>query len=257
MLTFFDCFDHHLPIAECYRMIRQAGFDGVTIWWSKTLGRDDYRDGPTLAHKTGLFIDNIHAPTDITTGLWLDNIEGDAVTGRLLHCVKDCAEFEIPAMVVHLPDEKNPPLNELGLDRIKRVMEQAERWDINVALENLMYNIESLAFVLDRIDSPLLGFCYDSGHQNCYTPSEDLLTRFSDRLMVLHLHDNDGSGDQHLLPFDGTIDWPATMKAIARAGYSGEIGLELMNWSYQDLSAEEFLRIAFERGKQLEALFLA
>ncbi len=30
---------------------------------------------------------------------------------------------------------------------------------------------------------------------------------FKDKIFALHLHDNDQTHDQHLLPFDGTMDW--------------------------------------------------
>lgn len=72
--------------------------------------------------------------------------------------------------------------------------------------------------------------------------------------MALHLHDNGGSRGQHQLPFDGKIDWTTTMRKISDIGYIGAIALEPMNWDYQDISAEEFLRKAFERVKRLETL---
>ena len=74
--------------------------------------------------------------------------------------------------------------------------------------------------------------------------------------MALHLHDNNGSFAQHGLPFDGTTDWPATMRKIAEMGYSGTTAIEAMNWDYEDLSAEEFLQKAFKQAKRLEALKL-
>ena len=33
-----------------------------------------------------------------------------------------------------------------------------------------------------------------------------------DKLIALHLHDNDGISDQHLLPFDGTVNWKNIME---------------------------------------------
>ncbi len=44
------------------------------------------------------------------------------------------------------------------------------------------------------------------------------------------------------------------MGKIAETGYSGATAIEVMNWGYKDLSAEEFLHEAFERAKWLEAL---
>jgi Sugar phosphate isomerases/epimerases len=124
-------------------------------------------------------------------------------------------------MVVHLPDD-DKEYNALGLDRIKRIAEKAER----------------------------RGFCYDCCHHYHYYPNYDLLTKFGSRLMTLHLHDYDGN-TIHRLPFDGTIDWPAAMKKISETGYSGATAIEAMNWSYRQ---RNFLQEAFERAKRLEAL---
>lgn len=257
MITIYDWFGYELPIKERYQLIKEAGFDGVLLWWSDgfgrdVLGRNDYRNGPQLAREAGLFIENIHTPVQEQNNLWLDNLDGEALTDCYLQCVADCNEFEIPAMVVHLPDEDNP-YNALGLDRIKRIAEKAEQLGVNVALENLR-NLTNVAYVLEQVDSPHIGFCYDCGHHYRYYPGEDLLSMYGSRLMALHLHDDGGQYNQHRLPFDGTIDWTTAMQNIAKTGYAGATAIEAMNWDYKDLSAKDFLQRAFERAKRLEAL---
>jgi len=254
MLTIYDWFGYDLPVTERYRMIKQAGFDGAVLWWGNDYGQSDYRACPPLARREGLFIENIHTPFNGINDLWLNNLGGEVMTDILLQCVTDCATFEIPTMVMHLSSgETPPPFNGLGLDRVKRIAEAAENHSVSIALENLR-KVEYLAFALGNIDSPRIGFCYDIGHRNCRNPNEDLLALYGPRLMALHLHDNDGSGDQHRLPFDGTIDWQAAMGAIAKEGYSGATALEVVNLGYEDLSAEGFLRVAFERAKRLKGL---
>ena len=245
---------------ELYRMIRRAGFDGVMLWWNNEFRGNVYRNAPLLARKAGLYIENLHTPFEDVNNLWLDTLDGDAIAECFLRCVADCAEFEIPTMVVHLSDgDHPPPYNTRGLNRIKRIVEKAEKSNVNVAFENLR-RTDYLAFVLEQVDSPRAGFCYDIGHHNCRTPNDDVLSAFGSRLMALHLHDNDGriigagEEDQHRLPFDGTIDWPATMRKISENAYSGAVALEVINWGYENLSAEAFLHMAFERAKQLETL---
>jgi len=257
MLTIYDWFGYQLPNRERFRLIKDAGFDGVLLWWSNGFERDcfgqnDYRKGPEIAREVGLFIENIHAPVQSENNLWLDNLEGEMVTDCYLQCIADCAEFEIPTMVLHLPNEENP-CNTLGLDRIKRITEKAEQLGVNVALENL-WNISNLSYVLDQVDSLRIGFCYDSGHHYRHYPEIDLLSKYSSRLMALHLHDNNGSYAQHGLPFDGTIDWSTIMQKIANINYSGAIAIEAMNWDYKELTAIEFLHKASERARKLEAL---
>lgn len=252
MITIYDWFGYELPINERYQLIKKAGFDGVLLWWSEEFNRNDYRNGPQIARNAGLFIENIHTPIQNQNKLWLDNLDGDALTDCYLQCVADCAEFEIPTMVVHLPNEEHP-YNALGVDRIKRIAEKAEHLGVNVALENLC-NFANLSYMLEQVDSARIGFCYDCCHHNNYNLGDDLLSMYGSRLMALHLHDNGGSYSQHQLPFDGTIDWTITMKKIAETNYLGATALEPMNWDYMDLSAEEFLYKAYEKAKRLEAL---
>lgn len=253
MITIYDWFGYELPIKERYQRIKDAGFDGVLLWWSEHLNRNNYRSGPQIVREAGLFIENIHTPFQVQDNIWLDNLDGEASIDCYLQCVNDCAEFEIPTMVVHLPND-DKPFNSLGLDRIKRIAEKAEQLDVNVALENL-HNITNLSYMLEHVDSQRVGFCYDCCHHYNYYPSDDLLSKYGSRLMALHLHDYNGNAI-HRLPFDGIIDWSVAMKKIAKTGYSGSTAIEAMNWGYKDLTVEEFLKKAFERAKMLKALKL-
>jgi len=253
MITIYDWFGYELPIKERYQLIKKVGFDGILLWWSEGFGRNDYRNAPQIVRDAGLFIENIHTPVHNQNDLWLDNLEGEALTDCYLQCVADCAEFEIPTMVVHLPDEDNTD-STLVLDIINRIAEKAEQLGVNVGLENL-WNFTTLAYILEQVDSLRIGFCYDCAHHYRYCPGDDLLSMYGSRLMALHLHDNCGDAT-HRLPFDGTIDWSAAMKKITETGYSGPTAIEAMNWGYEDLSADKFLFEAFERAKRLETLRL-
>lgn len=252
MITIYDWFGYELPIKERYKLIKEIGFDGVLLWWSENFGRNEYRKGPQIARDAGLFIENIHTPIQNQNNLWSNNLDGEALTLCYLKCIEDCAEFDIPTMVVHLSDEDHTH-NELGLERMKKITEKAEQLGVNVALENLR-NLVNLTYILEKIGSKHIGFCYDCGHHYRYYPEKDFLSMYGSRLMALHLHDNNGSRGQHGLPFDGTTDWSKTMKEIAKTNYSGAIAIEPMNWAYEDLSPKEFLHKAYEKAKRLDAL---
>lgn len=251
MYTIYDWFGYELPIKERYHLIKEAGFDGVLLWWSEFLDRNDYRNGPQIVREAGLMIENIHTPFQVQDKIWLDNLDGESSVACYLQCVRDCAEFEIPTMVVHLPDD-DKPYNAIGLNRIKRIAEEAERLQVNVALENL-HNLTNLSYVLEQVDSTRIGLCYDCCHHYRYYPNFDMLSAFGTRLMALHLHDYIENAI-HRLPFDGTIDWSKAMKKIEETNYSGATAIEAMNWGYKDLSAEAFLFKAFEQAKRLRML---
>ena len=260
MLSIYDWFGwHDLPVKERYRLIKDAGFDGVLMWWSEFFGRgEDYRHASEIARRAGLFIENIHAPTMTADGirfdehLWLGDEKGDVAIECYLQCISDCAEFEIPTMVIHLPSDRvmHTPL---GLVRMEKIAEKAERLGVNVALENIA-NLNNLTYMLEKIKSPRVGFCYDVAHHERIYPEVDVLGMFSERMMALHLHDN-FDRTTHRLPFDGTIDWSRAMKRIVDTEYTGAIALKPTNLGiYDHLSVTEFLHTAFDGAKKLEEL---
>ncbi len=109
-----------------------------------------------------------------------------------------------------------------------------------------------LQCIYPAVDTGRLGFCFDSGHYNVYTPQLDLLTMYGDRLMALHLHDNDGQADQHTLPGTGTIAWKSLMEKLDRLGYQGALSLEVRNTGYTDSTDPTvFLRLAMEKAAAL------
>lgn len=254
MIATYDWFGYDIPIGDRYRLIHEAGFDAVLMWWSSSFGRGDYGDyhhGPQMAREAGLLIENIHAPIDRQDDLGRADLAGEASFEEYLQCIDDCAAYGIPTMVVHLPGD-NAPLDKLGLERVLRLAERAERAGVNMAMENLR-NLENLALVMERVDSPRVGFCYDACHHYNYCAEEDLLGRYGQRLMAIHLHDNDGDRGQHQLPMDGRIDWAVVMRYIAEVGYQGATALEAMNWDYLHWPPERFLREAAARARRLHA----
>lgn len=254
MLTIYDSFGYpSLSDGDRYALIRQAGFNGVQLWWSDGFGRGPgYRQAPELARRAGLHVENIHAPVQWQNDLWLNDLSGDSCFRLYQQCLADCAARRIPTMVIHLPGDSFL-CTPTGLDRMLQLADIAECLRVNLALENLN-NTRALATVLNAVDSTRVGFCYDSCHHMNNAPETDLLALYGHRLMALHLHDNGGAHRQHQLPFDGHLDWQQIMRTIALTGYSGATALEPMAWDYGHLSPEEFLRIAFARAERLSAM---
>lgn len=257
MIGIYDCFGYgagyDVPFDQRYKLIRAAGFDCVMLWWSDQFGRGSgYREDARLARGAGLHIENMHAPVHEQNCLSLDSSAGESVFQTYRQCVRDCAEYDISTVVIHLPDDEHP-LEARGVERLKGIIGEAERRNVRIAFENLD-NIRNLARVMAMFPSPNVGYCYDSCHHINCAPAEDLLGLYGDRLMALHLQDNGGRHNQHQLPFDGGIDWPGLMRQIARTGYRGATTLEPMNWDYGQLNIQQFLALACQRARAVDAL---
>ena len=223
-------------------LIKQAGFDSVMIGW---------RDGDRIekvekARNAGLFVENIHAPTYNSDDFWSDNLNGENYMECLLTCVEDCKKYNIPTVVAHISYHNTPPPNNIGIQRFKRIAKKAEQNNINIALENTG-TAEHIHYIFNNIPSEKLGFCFDSGHQ-VFTPDIDFLELFGNRLMAMHLNDNDGKEDLHLLPFDGIVDWKKTTHQLKCIQYKGAIAFEVSEDKY---TPETFCAQVFNRANRL------
>ena len=259
MTGIYDCFGYgpgyDVPFRERYRLIKEAGFDCVMLWWSDRFGRGEgYREDADLARDAGLRIENIHAPVHEQNDLSLDNEQGAHVMQDYMQCVEACHLHRIRTVVIHLPDDQYP-INAIGNDRLDRIIDRAGALDVHIAFENLR-NIRNLHSVLSRVKFYHVGFCYDSCHHLNYAPDADLPALYGHRLKAIHLQDNGGSRNQHQLPFDGSVNWPAVMEKIKNTGYNGAVTLEPMNWDYTHLGIRDFLRLAYERAQRLEQMLL-
>ncbi len=88
---------------------------------------------------------------------------------------------------------------------------------VRIAIEN--GDFTEIRRLLTEYPADFLGLCYDSGHGNIGNGLDELET-LKDRLISVHLHDNDGQGDEHKLPFSGTVDWPRLACLLATSGYA-------------------------------------
>ncbi|MBE6013376.1 MAG: sugar phosphate isomerase/epimerase [Lachnospiraceae bacterium] len=184
--------------------------------------------------------------------MWKDAIAGEDYTAHIIDCIKDCSVYEIPILVLHPINGMTPlPAEDIGIERFKRIAGEAEKYNINLAIEN-QGNPEYIDFVFKNVQSNKLYFCFDSGHENYYSPNLDLLDLYGDKLIALHLHDNDGTEDVHALPFTGSVNWKKVDEKLNSLKYAGAIALETLNKGFENIKEPvEFLKIALERAKQI------
>src|SRR5206468_8282363 len=82
-------------------------------------------------------------------------------------------------------------------------------------------------FVESDLDGTDVGICLDFGHAHIDGDLVDAIETVSEHLIATHVHDNRGRTDDHLVPFEGTIDWPAALTAVQKVGYDGTLLLEI------------------------------
>lgn len=97
------------------------------------------------------------------------------------------------------------------------ILKQTRKAGIRVAIENIFEDSpDNLSMLMKEIGSPDFGICFDTGHFNMFSKSTigiwlDLL---KDYIIELHIHDNDGSADQHKPLGDGSFPFGLLFDAL-------------------------------------------
>lgn len=221
----------------------------------------DFHEVIKAFQENGIICETLHSPFNRINDMWKDDESGDAMLKRLFDCVDKCAQYSIPTMILHVSSGRPmPEITEAGNKRFGQLMEYAKEKNVNVAFENLRY-LENLQHNMERY--PEAFFCWDSGHENCYTSGIRYVPMYKNRIGALHIHDNAcvADSDDHLLPFDGNIDFEAVAKDLAESGYEGTLMLEISKESkrngekiYENVSPEEYVKKAANAARKLVSM---
>jgi len=220
-LSIYTSATNNFPLEDRIAAIKEVGYDSICLDFSyKQVGEMVWDNQVRLAHKYNLPIENAHLSGSGMNAVWEEGEKGELVTERLIDELKRMAAFGIKVGIVHVTWGRvaPPPPSELALHRYERAVEVAEQLGVTIALENSVFP-EPLHYLLETIKSPNVGFCYDSGHEIGFTPEEDFLAKYGDRLVAMHLHDNVYQDDMHALPFTKDINWEEKVAALKKTDY--------------------------------------
>ena len=160
---------------------------------------------------------------------WIDMYEEIGIKNMVLHC-DNLSETNLSR------EEKI----EKNIEKLQILAEYIKNKEITVCLENLRphspeetelvdRSADDLLYIIERIGSSKFGICLDTGHLNLTDKNQrEFILKAGDKLKALHIADNDGNTDQHLMPFNrGTVDFPEIIKALKEIKYNGIFNLEI------------------------------
>lgn len=112
---------------------------------------------------------------------------------------------------------------------LKSISMAAVESSVTIALENMPKGINgtctTAAELLEVIEGTELRVCFDMGHANT-AEQVDAMLEHVDMFRNVHLHNNDGSWDQHNQVDDGSADLPRILTSIDRGSYDGNMIIE-------------------------------
>lgn len=242
---------------ESLKAIVGAGFKNIFIQWydNDKIWRTPQKEQLQRMRESGLNIIFAHLGYQNINTLWEDGIQGDNEVERYKQDIKDCKENEIDLVIMHLAKKYDKRPNEIGLNRIRQIVKFAKGLGVKIAFENVD-DERYVEYVLDNIKDDNVGLCFDSGHFHCFSKDKFDITKYRNRVLAVHLHDNNGNGDMHLIPGDGTLNWEQVMTNLARCNYNGPITVELIFYtSYYPEGVDSFFEKGYEKAKELERLY--
>lgn len=251
----FDCVDfslnYYLTNTSLYKQKRNEFFDQ-----SEAELEQFFAPHVRGAREAGIRIHQMHMPyplyipggkEELNEYLWQVVAPKSLKVGEIFHC---------PYMVVHgFKLSHHLGSEEAEWQQTERLLHSilpaAKEMGIMICMENLYTgtgghivegtccNVRKVVERIDRINdqygAEVLGFCLDTGHANLIgLDFEDFITKLGSRLKVLHIHDNDGIGDLHQIPFTFTktrenkvsTDWDGFLRGLRTVQFDQVLSFE-------------------------------
>ena len=231
--------------------IASYGFEAVELF--ATRSHFDYADPTRVGQlagwlsETGLRLHSIHAPIMERYGTadgpgfstaWGDSARRQAAVRETEAALRVLEQIPAGFVVVHLgtPSSKAQAGDNSRAAASRSLEEIATMTDARgarVAVEvipNDLSSTEALVKLIEKdFDGTSVGLCMDFGHAHLLGDVADAIELAAEHLITTHVHDNRGRQDDHLVPYQGTIDWPAALVTMQKIGYDGTYMLELAN----------------------------
>ncbi len=225
---------------ELLGLVSEAGFHGVEIFCARS--HFEYTMKPEIramasaleAHRLQLV--SLHAPTSRDTramresGTPLSICEVERVRrieamDELKRVIDVADDLPYARLILHMGGSRetaDPRKRDAAFSSLEHLILHARHSGVTICVENTLSEMGSPDYLRSFVDETRLSglrFNFDIGHANlaelleverlesCFAPLRDLVSS-------VHLHDNHGEKDEHLPPFDGTIDWPAAIQLL-------------------------------------------
>lgn len=179
----------------------------------------------------------IHAPiADLNIGSPSERMRKHSID-ELLLLIEICERLSIPLITIHpgtavaYGDEVKGRVIEATKDSIRTIAHETEGMGLKIALENMppgsWSTCTDVGALLSVVEGTSIGICFDTGHAHV-AGSVDGFLHERERILNVHLHNNDGKSDLHLPLADGTMDLRPIVGALSRK-YHGNYIIEASN----------------------------
>jgi sugar phosphate isomerase/epimerase len=189
----------------------------------------------------GIAIRSVHSPFGAENSLSApdEDVRAKAVETHA-ELLRQCSQAGVSVIIAHPgtgeAPERVPELIEWCKQSLTTLAPTAEQTGVRIGLENMLPKHpgttgEELVEILDAVDSPGVGICFDTGHAHCNDNMRGVFEVVKDRIITFHLADNDGVGDLHFQPPYGTINWIDFVTVFRTIEYDDFMTVETRPWA--------------------------
>lgn len=232
---------------ECIQLVHDAGFryidfslGGRALFCEGDGWRDVAKHFADYADTLGVKYVQAHSPNG--TLLTKDREESEIFAAK--RSLEICRALGIDRVVIHGAWTGKPSSKESFYALNKRfyeaILPTAEETGVMILTENTshaslgeggcyIYSGKDMTEFVEYIDHPLLQVVWDTGHGNTEGSQYENILAVGKHLKGLHVHDNNGKADQHVMPYMGVLNLDQVMNGLLEIGYDGYFTFEALN----------------------------
>jgi sugar phosphate isomerase/epimerase len=228
---------------ELLGQIAEAGFQGLEIFCTRS--HFEYTLKPEIRTIAGaleahhLELVSLHAPTsrDMSAmregGAPLSICEVERVRrveamDEFKRVIDVADDLPYSRLILHMGGSREtaePRKRDAAFSSLEHLILHARHAGVTLCVENTLSEMGDPTYLRAFVDETRLNglrFNFDIGHAYlAELPAEERIEKsfapLRDFVSSVHLHDNHGEKDEHLRPYDGSIDWPGAIKTLQSA----------------------------------------
>lgn len=229
--TIFKSAAAEVSFEEGLAMVSQAGFKNIEI----SRKHKDVTEKKGLIGSLGLDVWSVHGTLGEAAISFSEEERQKGIADECLRMDDTASYAPCPYVIHYLHRYNDPKYGKAFRKSIENLTEKAIETGFTLAIETVPYkpkNCERYPDSKEIVDfvrsfnSPNVSLCIDLNHSNLNEDLIQVCENCSGVISNIHVSDNDGEWEDHLPPGEGSIDFPATFKALIKAGYTGPCNLE-------------------------------
>jgi len=227
---------------ELLTVIHQNKFQAVEVFASRHhfdyANRAEVRSLAQSLADNRLILNSLHAPTNRDVALnreggtplsitEVERVRRIEAMDELRRVIDVAEDLPFSRLIVHMGGSREAAdsrKRDAAFSTLEHLSLHAKHVGVTICIENTASEMGAPAYLKTFLDETRLNvrINFDIGHAHLLDGAEDERVArgfevLRDAVLSTHIHDNHGEKDEHLLPYDGTIDWAAALKMFREA----------------------------------------